>query len=103
MASFARKFVKAGANWVGGCCGTTPNHICAMGSALRAMDAQGSGEQAVAKTGAVVLPAEHPVQPPPLAERSKIGAMIAKSEFVTMVEIVSPKGIDCTKELEGAG
>ena len=25
MASFARKFVKAGASWVGGCCGTTPN------------------------------------------------------------------------------
>jgi len=103
MASFARKFVKAGANWVGGCCGTTPNHIRAMRSALRAMDAQGSGEQAVAKTGTVVVPAEHPVQPPPLAERSKIGAMIAKGEFVTMVEIVSPKGIDCTKELEGAG
>ena len=29
--------------------------------------------------------------------------MIAKGEFVTLVEIVSPKGIDCTKELEGAG
>jgi homocysteine S-methyltransferase len=103
MASFARKFVKAGANWVGGCCGTTPNHIRAMRSALRAMDAQGSGEQAVAKSGTIPPPAEHPVQPPPLVERSRIGAMIAKGEFVTMVEIVSPKGIDCTKELEGAG
>jgi 5,10-methylenetetrahydrofolate reductase len=103
MASFARKFVKAGASWVGGCCGTTPHHIRAMKSALRAMEAQGSGEQAVARTGAVVVPVEHPVQPPLLAERSRIGAMIAKGEFVTMVEIVSPKGIDCTKELEGAG
>jgi homocysteine S-methyltransferase len=103
MASFARKFVKAGANWVGGCCGTTPNHIRAMRSALRAMDAQGSGEQAVAKSGTIAPPTEHPVQPPPLVERSRIGAMIAKGEFVTMVEIVSPKGIDCTKELEGAG
>ena len=30
MASFARKFVRAGASWVGGCCGTTPDHIRAM-------------------------------------------------------------------------
>jgi methionine synthase I (cobalamin-dependent)/5,10-methylenetetrahydrofolate reductase len=103
MASFARKFVKAGASWVGGCCGTTPHHIRAMKSALRAMEAQGSGEQAVARVSVLAAPAENPVQPPPLAERSKIGAMIAKGEFVTLVEIVSPKGIDCTKELEGAG
>ncbi len=103
MASFARKFVKAGANWVGGCCGTTPNHIRAMKSALRAMEAQGTGEQSVARAGIVAPPVEHPVQPLPLAERSRIGEMIATGEFVTMVEIVSPKGIDCTKELEGAG
>src|SRR6185312_17191663 len=49
-----------------------------------------------------VLLAEHPVQPPPLAERSLVGAKIASGEFLTLVEIVSPKGIDCTKELEGA-
>jgi methionine synthase / methylenetetrahydrofolate reductase(NADPH) len=103
MAGFARKFVKAGASWVGGCCGTTPHHIRAMKSALRAMEAQGTGEQSVARVGVVAPPAEHAVQPPPLAERSRIGAMIAKGEFVTLVEIVSPKGIDCTKELEGAG
>ena len=103
MASFARKFVKAGASWVGGCCGTTPQHIRAMKSALRAMDAQGSGEKVAHASVSASVPEGHAVQPPPLAERSKIGAMIAKGEFVTMVEIVSPKGIDCTKELEGAG
>ena len=40
MASFARKFVRAGVQFIGGCCGTTPNHIRAMKSAIRAMDAQ---------------------------------------------------------------
>ena len=40
MASFARKAIKAGAQFVGGCCGTTPNHIRAMKSAIRAIDAQ---------------------------------------------------------------
>ena len=40
MASFARKAIAAGAQIVGGCCGTTPNHIRAMRSAMRAIDAQ---------------------------------------------------------------
>ncbi len=40
MASFARKAIGAGAQIVGGCCGTTPNHIRAMRSAIRAMDEQ---------------------------------------------------------------
>ena len=39
MASFARKLVKAGVQFVGGCCGTTPSHIRSMKSSLRAMGA----------------------------------------------------------------
>ncbi len=37
-----------------------------------------------------------------MAERSRLGAKIAAGEFVTMVEIVPPKGIDIRKEIEGA-
>ena len=104
MGSFARKFVRAGANWVGGCCGTTPAHIRSMRGALRAMEAQDSGESAVAQGAvAVVAVAEKAaVEPPPLRERSEIGRRIADGEFVTMVEIVPPKGFDCSKELAGA-
>src|SRR3979490_3165580 len=40
MASYARKFVKAGVQLVGGCCGTTPEHVRAMCSALRTTDAK---------------------------------------------------------------
>src|ERR1700758_3748367 len=40
MASFARKAVGVGAQLVGGCCGTTPNHIRAMRAAMRALDTQ---------------------------------------------------------------
>src|SRR5512146_3477143 len=40
MASYARKFVAAGVRLVGGCCGTTPDHIRAMKSALRASEAR---------------------------------------------------------------
>jgi homocysteine S-methyltransferase len=106
MASFARKFIRAGASWVGGCCGTTPAHIRAIRSMLRSMQAQGSGESAVANAAAngsgVVVKDEKAVEPPPLRERSRIGQMIADGEFVTMVEIVPPKGFDASKELAGA-
>ena len=98
MASFARKAINAGVQIVGGCCGTTPNHIRAMRSAMRALDAQARVE------GSGATPALSSETPPaPLAERSRIGSLIAEGKFVTLVEIVPPKGIDCSKEIEGAG
>jgi homocysteine S-methyltransferase len=116
MASFARKFLKAGASFIGGCCGTTPSHIRAMKSAIRAILAQegavAAGEtMAQADPEAAVdfarpsyrpRPIESKIEPPPLAARSKIGAMVAAGDFLTLVEIVPPKGIDCSKEIEGA-
>jgi methionine synthase I (cobalamin-dependent)/5,10-methylenetetrahydrofolate reductase len=99
MAGFARKFVRAGAQIVGGCCGTTPEHIRAMRSALRALDAKGAASHPVismSATGAQKTP------PPPLGERSKLGGLLARGEFVTMVEIISPRGYTATKEIEGA-
>jgi homocysteine S-methyltransferase len=98
MASFARKAITAGVQIVGGCCGTTPNHIRAMRSAIRAMDAQARVESSGA---APVLNPETP--PEPLGARSRIGSLLAKGKFVTLAEIVPPKGIDCSKEIEGAG
>jgi homocysteine S-methyltransferase len=101
MASFAKKFVKAGARFVGGCCGTTPQYIRSMRGALRALDAQVAGVEVV-ESGGGRTETRSAIEPPPLGERSRIGAMIAAGEFVTMVEIVTPKGFDASKELEGA-
>jgi methionine synthase I (cobalamin-dependent)/5,10-methylenetetrahydrofolate reductase len=97
MATFARRFAKAGVQFIGGCCGTTPNHIRAMKSAIRAMDAQ--RVVTGTKTASAIV---SEVKPAPLGERSGIGRLIADGAFVTMVEIVSPKGIDCSKEIAGA-
>ncbi len=97
MASFARKFLKAGAQFIGGCCGTTPNHIRAMKSAMRAVDAQKTAPTHTSRTPIVT---ETP--PAPIAERSRLGRLVHEGKFVTMVEIVPPKGIDCSKELAGA-
>jgi methionine synthase / methylenetetrahydrofolate reductase(NADPH) len=99
MASYARKFVAAGARIVGGCCGTTPDHIRVMKSALRVGEARGrTASSPVA--GKVAAPVAAPAEP--LRERSLLGAKLTRGEFVTMVEIVPPKGTDIRKELEGA-
>jgi methionine synthase I (cobalamin-dependent)/5,10-methylenetetrahydrofolate reductase len=99
MASYARKFVAAGVRLVGGCCGTTPEHIRVMKSALRVGEARG---KAVSSTvgGSQAAPLATPAVP--LEDRSLLGARLARGEFVTMVEIVPPKGIDISKEVEGA-
>jgi homocysteine S-methyltransferase len=100
MASFTRKLVKAGASLVGGCCGTTPSYTRAMRSALRALDAMETGAQVMESRAET--PAAPRITPPPLAQRSKVGAMIAAGEFISMVEIVPPRGIDCSREISGA-
>ncbi len=97
MASYARKFVAAGVRFVGGCCGTTPEHIRAMKSAIRVGEVKKSGQVQVSSPGK----AEKSVPQVPLEKRSKVGAKIAAGEFVTMVEVVPPKGTDASKELEG--
>jgi homocysteine S-methyltransferase len=99
MASYARKFVNAGVTLVGGCCGTTPEHIKAMKAALRMADVKGktAGFRVVTEAKR-----ESSVTPPPLAQRSNLGKKLATGEFVTLVEIVPPKGVDFRKEVEGA-
>ena len=96
MASYARKFVAAGVSLVGGCCGTTPEHIKAMKSALRI------GEARTSSFHVTLAPATSAPAVKPLAERSNLGRKLAAGEFVTMVEIVPPKGSDPAKELAAA-
>jgi homocysteine S-methyltransferase len=97
MASFARKAVAAGAQFVGGCCGTTPNHIRAMRSAMRAIDAQ---TRIVEGGASAAVSTETP--PEPLGQRSRIGSLVEQGKFISLVEIIPPHGIDCSKEIEGA-
>jgi homocysteine S-methyltransferase len=96
MASYARKFVAAGVSLIGGCCGTTPEHIRAMKSALRVGEARTSSFH-VTVASRTTAPAVKPLE-----ERSKLGRKLTTGEFVTMVEIVPPKGSDPAKELAAA-
>src|SRR3984957_13257763 len=99
MASYARKFVSAGVRLVGGCCGTPPEHI-------RVNEIGSAGGRSPRKSAAPQAAGGHAATPAtpavPLEKRSGLGAKLARGEFVTMVEIVPPKGIDIRKEVEGA-
>ena len=88
LGEYARRLVEAGARIVGGCCGTTPDHIREIAKYVRSA-APRRGVQA-AVTGHATTAAE----PVPFAERSTFAAKLARGEFVTTVEVVPPKGVD---------
>ena len=99
MAQYARRMLWVGLRIVGGCCGTTPDHIKLLRGEVRSLQPQhvGSGvsveepeekERALAKI--------------PVAQKSKLGAKLAAGKFVAFVEILPPRGVDASKEIEGA-
>ena len=101
MATYAHHLVQAGAKVVGGCCGTTPEHVAAMVEGVRPLSPrQARVPMRERRQAHPDAPPENPgVQPIPLAERSKWGKKIAQGEFVTSVEIVPPRGVDASRML----
>ena len=97
MAACAARFVQAGASIVGGCCGTTPDHIKEIRQAVR--DAQ------PVLRSTVILepePKPQPMEKVPVASRSDLGAKLASGTFVTLVEILPPRGLDASQEIAAA-
>jgi homocysteine S-methyltransferase len=97
MAKYARRFIQTGARLVGGCCGTTPEHIKAIKTAVRSL----SPQRARVRVEVRERPA-HTLPPIPLASRSRLAEKLARTEFPVLIEVIPPKGCDATKELEGA-
>src|SRR5262249_23493506 len=101
MATYAHHLVQAGAKIVGGCCGTTPEHIRAMVEGIRPLAPRlHPGARRRSPDGDEVSrpstldPRPSAVEPVPFAERSRWAAKLAKQEFVSSVEIVPPRGVD---------
>jgi homocysteine S-methyltransferase len=90
MASYARRMIEAGARIVGGCCGTTPEHIKKIRDYVASVVPR---HQPVVVSRDLVAPPAG-VEAVPLAERSRWGAKLAAGELVTSVEIVPPRGVD---------
>ncbi|MEX1187181.1 MAG: bifunctional homocysteine S-methyltransferase/methylenetetrahydrofolate reductase [Gemmatimonadaceae bacterium] len=101
MATYALHLVHAGARIVGGCCGTTPEHIAAMVEGIRPLSPRTAMAPSVERRKQRPdAPEEAPgVEPVPFAERSKFAGKIARGEFVTSVEIVPPRGVDPSRML----
>jgi homocysteine S-methyltransferase len=96
LASYARLFIQSGARLVGGCCGTTPEHIRAIKAAVRSLSPQ--------RTRVAIEVLERPgrtLEPIPLEKRSRLSEKLARGEFPILAEVVPPKGCDATKEVEG--
>lgn len=93
LGEFARKALAAGARAVGGCSGTTPEHIRAMRGAFRQA-------QAFVQVAPSVPPAAAQAQAEvPFAFRSRFSMKLAQGEFTHTVELVPPKGMEYGKLL----
>jgi methionine synthase / methylenetetrahydrofolate reductase (NADH) len=108
MASYARRFAQQGVRLVGGCCGTTPEHIRQMKAAIKQVNVGKAGDAGSKKTrptqeepdavGRVLLdPAarvlsDAPNPPISRAEKSDLAAALAAGRFATIVELLPPKG-----------
>jgi homocysteine S-methyltransferase len=98
MASYARRFILgAGVRIVGGCCGTTPEHIRAVASAVRSLQPQ---RAEIVTLPPVELPAE--VHVVPAREKSPFAERLLTRRFVASVELDPPRGTDTRKVVAGA-
>src|SRR5712671_2224087 len=102
MSKFAKRFIQAGAKFIGGCCGTTPSHIKFISDAVRAASPR---THRVFNSGSLptIVDDQAPVldiQVMPPVERSKWSRKITLGEFVTSVEVLPPKGCDTQKTLD---
>ncbi len=98
MAEHARRFILAGASMVGGCCGTTPEHIKEIQKFVAQLKPMKAARLEVAPTEGAPAPR---FEPTPTVEKTPFAAKL-REKFVVSVEIDPPRGIDPGKALAAA-
>jgi methionine synthase / methylenetetrahydrofolate reductase(NADPH) len=101
MAQYARRFIQVGVRVLGGCCGTTPEHIKLLCSEVRSFQ-PAQQKTAIATVVEEGKPEVKRLAKVPVAEKSHLGAKLAAGTFVAFVEILPPRGVDASKEIAGA-
>jgi homocysteine S-methyltransferase len=91
---YALQFREAGANIVGGCCGTTPQHIAAMKKSFEASPATPVAEISI-------LP-EDEITAEPIDKPTQLAQKLADGKFSICVEMDPPRGLSTHKLLAGA-
>jgi homocysteine S-methyltransferase len=99
MAEYAKRFIQTGATIVGGCCGTNPDHIRAIRRAVRALQPVKRMDRSSAS---LTVTAPEAVHVAGRMEKSRISTKLARGEFVTLAELVSPRGVSPLKEVAKA-
>jgi methionine synthase I (cobalamin-dependent)/5,10-methylenetetrahydrofolate reductase len=101
---YARRMFKLGVRMIGGCCGTTPDHVKRIAAAARMVgnEQSGSVEESRERDSEVpVAVLRGASAPPAIAERSSFGAKLGK-KFVVSVEVNPPVGVSLDKQLAAA-
>jgi methionine synthase I (cobalamin-dependent)/5,10-methylenetetrahydrofolate reductase len=99
LCQYARRYIQAGVKLIGGCCGTTPEHIKLLKNEVRSL--QPAMPRISVKT---TEEGEKPktLPPIPFETRSALARKLKNKEFPVFVEILPPRGSDPKKEIEGA-
>ena len=90
MAQYARRLTAAGARFIGGCCGTTPEHI------RRIRECVADARPRRVSVGVPAIPQSEAAgaREIPFAARSEWARKLSEGSFVRSVEIVPPRGWD---------
>jgi len=91
---YALSFREAGANIVGGCCGTTPQHIAAMKKALESARVDANADM-------MILPVDEDSDEP-AEQPTQLAQKLANGKFTICVEMNPPRGLSTHKLLAGA-
>lgn len=96
---YTRRFIDKGVRMMGGCCGTTPDHIAKMANSLAMKQTR---IQHSINIGVKPVTEEPLPDPVPAAEKSRLAEKLHAGKQVVLVEMVPPRSIDITLPLEGA-
>ncbi len=99
FAEFSKRFVQTGARIIGGCCGTTPEHIKSMRRAIAALEPPPRDRIRVEEARVEAAPEVTPYAP---QDKSRLSCRLADRKYVTLCELVSPKGVDADRVLKQA-
>jgi homocysteine S-methyltransferase len=101
MASYAKRFIHNGVRLVGGCCGTTPEHIRHIKGAVRALGAETRASTGARRGGRVAV-APTFAEPVARAEKSRMANGLSRGTFTVSVELVPPRGFRVDALIEQA-
>ena len=98
MSKFSKRFIQAGVRILGGCCGTTPEHMKAIKTVVRVLQPS----KLVVTMDRKTAKPETAIEPVPTAEKTPLARKLSEGKFVVAVEIDPPKGVDLKKVIDGA-